>query len=305
MFNVGSKIEFRFDYNSDEAAKVGYIISRRDRNTGRCTLKIWCAEEEDTYSLDLSTTIDSAGNTETNNSGVVLRKIDDGEEFFSSYLKIGTRVISHNSLGRYDGQPLRIVEFAYSSSIHGIYYCVRFESGNISGEIYYVLPGNAEEKFVYTGGELMCPNCGRREYVLPYHRYNPPIQFFSVCNKNAQKYFGVELEVELGGESHEEARKIVQHMRRKNGDLFAYVSHDSSLCNGLEIITQPATIGYHRSLEEEYKNLFKMLVEDGYRGHECQNAGIHVHVSRAYFGESEELYSLEEIMKNPRDTCAK
>jgi hypothetical protein len=137
--------------------------------------------------------------------------------------------------------------------------------------------------------EYLCPSCAKRNYVTPYHRYGLPVRFYSLTGReNDNRYLGVETEVELGGESDRNAAHVVDSLVGKDGKPFAYVSHDGSLNNGFEIITQPATLGYHNSMEEQIKNTFKWLVSQGYRAHNAHNSGIHVHVNRAYFGEDEE-----------------
>ena len=137
--------------------------------------------------------------------------------------------------------------------------------------------------------DTLCDACRDRHYVTPYHRYALPVRCYSLTGRdNDNRFLGSEIEVEYGGESDMEAKFVVRHLRAKNGEPFVYVSHDGSLTNGFEIITQPATLGYHKSLEKEYESVFKNLIADGYRGHEGIHAGIHVHVNRKYFGDNEE-----------------
>ena len=326
MLKIGDKIKYfyRLDASTD-----GYLISRVS-STRNTKWRVLCVNENNnpigirsfytvTRDIEIGVGMYASFPESIDMPEFKIKKLDDGEEFFELYYHIRDRIISRNCLGRYDGQPLIINGYAYSDTTGNLYYIVSIENApeEANGEYYvqsnlaewisddYVVPVVPEyrvcnrcgSEFAYTGGELMCPTCATREYITPYHRYAPPIQFFSLDNKRAKKYFGVELEVELGGEYDSNAAEVVRSMRRDNGDLFAYCSHDSSLQNGFEIITQPATLGYHQSLEEDYEKVFKMLVSKGYRGHNCPNAGIHVHFSRNYFGEGEdEEYNVTKLL---------
>ncbi len=319
MLNIGDKIRYKTDF----VDYTGFILTlkfagegaRRVRmciidNCERAVGMIGFHVPYDNVSVGEDVSVDIEGYQET----FTITKLDDGEEFYNNYARIGTKIIANDCLGRFDRQPLIITGYAYSDADSGIYYVASLEDIQMAERMdaaskFYIKPRHVtcidgsyitprlpeymicprcNHEFEYYDGEIMCPTCIKREYVTPYHRFAPPIQFFSLKNANAKKYFGVELEVELGGENDSTAGEIVRLMRRKDDSLFAYVSHDGSLNSGLEIITQPATIGYHRSLEGEYSNLFRKLVRDGYRGHNCQNAGIHVHVNRDYFGDTED-----------------
>lgn len=234
------------------------------------------------------------------------------EEFFDRYYRPGTKIITDGWSAIHDGEVLEITGYAVADG--NVVYVVKHQYGRTAD--LYVKPGHIarvlseEEAANYVpqrrricdrcgasyivdenlyASEYMCPACGKYEYVTQYHRNQPPLKFFSLTNRrNDSLFYGVELEVEYGGESDREAAKVVNEMR-KDGVPFVYASHDGSLNNGIEFITMPATIGYHKSIESEYEKIFKMLVKDGYRGHNSENAGIHVHFSRDYF-EGNELY---------------
>lgn len=135
----------------------------------------------------------------------------------------------------------------------------------------------------------LCSNCQKRNFVLPYHRYYPTLKFYKTNNKNEiPLYLGVELEIDGAGESDYTVEKINSIMN--NNDNFVYCSHDGSLTDGLEIITQPATLKYHKGISDKYKRLFEMLKEMGYASDKTTTCGLHVHFNRDYFSDNEELY---------------
>ena len=86
-------------------------------------------------------------------------------------------------------------------------------------------------------------------------------------------------------------------------EKFIYSTHDSSV--QIELDTMPCSLRYHKE-KMNYKELFKYLDEIGYKGHDCENAGLHVHVNRDYLGEtkfqqelviSKILYMMEKFNK--------
>lgn len=146
----------------------------------------------------------------------------------------------------------------------------------------------------YESTENLCENCRKRNYILPYHRWYPELEFYGVAqNKNQKQLFlGVELEVGVGGEWDSSVEKIMPLLNQgiDEDSIFAYCSHDGSIDDGFEIITQPATIKYHKNQSEMYGKLFKRLIEMGYRSHNARTCGIHVHFNRDYYEENDDLY---------------
>lgn len=61
-----------------------------------------------------------------------------------------------------------------------------------------------------------------------------------------------------------------------------YSTHDGTV--QIELDTMPCSLEVHKTLN--YKEMFKFLVDCGYRGHDCENAGMHIHVDREYLGDT-------------------
>ena len=77
------------------------------------------------------------------------------------------------------------------------------------------------------------------------------------------------------------------------GNDTAYLMHDGSLDNGFECATMPASVIEHMDPTKfDYKKAFKSAVRNGMRAHDTNTAGIHVHISRDFFGtqRSKQLY---------------
>lgn len=159
----------------------------------------------------------------------------------------------------------------------------------------------------------LCPECRKREYVAPYHRYAPKLDFKmteeeKTCsslnvstestlvpdivrnNTKFNKFLGTEIEVAFGGEDNRNAAEAMSYMNYDKDNEFKefniYASHDSSIDRGFELITQPMTMNRHNELRKNYENMFKWLVSKGYRAHNSNCCGLHVHFSRNYFAEN-------------------
>lgn len=175
------------------------------------------------------------------------------------------------------------------TKVHIKKYCSRCDS-------FYTIDPNEE---LDDEDKRLCPTCRKREFITPYHSFSPKITFHKLDNENDNLFFGVELEVDDGGEVNENARDVMRILNENS--RFTYCSHDGSLDDGFEIITQPATIEYHKSLEKTYRKAFKHLLKKGYRSHDTSTCGIHVHFSRDYYAENEEdniaklLYLVEKF----------
>lgn len=129
---------------------------------------------------------------------------------------------------------------------------------------------------------LLCPSCGRYQFVTEYHRLYPVIKFFG--NTKDVPFLGVELEADEGGKNDSIAASIVNVMNTNN-NIFMWVSSDSSVPHGLEMITQPATLEYHCSIKHKYARLFTMLKNKGFLSHDTSTCGFHVHFNRDFFGD--------------------
>ena len=65
-----------------------------------------------------------------------------------------------------------------------------------------------------------------------------------------------------------------------------YCKHDGSLDDGFEMVTHPMTLAYHQS-EMPWAAILQKAVQMGYTSHQAGTCGLHVHVNRNAFGETE------------------
>lgn len=73
-------------------------------------------------------------------------------------------------------------------------------------------------------------------------------------------------------------------------DDFNFINYecDCSLNNGVELISQPATLSYHLSMRDKYDQMFKYLTrETSLRSHNTSTCGLHIHIDNEYLGSTE------------------
>ena len=143
-----------------------------------------------------------------------------------------------------------------------------------------------ENEAHYIDGDEDYPYCTRcyearveREAIHDYCYKPEPI----FCGQGP-RYFGVELEIDGAGESRSNAQELLEIFNEEYP--FAYCKHDGSLEDGLEIVTHPLSLEVHLK-RAPWKALMAHAVYLGYTSHQAGTCGLHVHVSRRAFGETE------------------
>ena len=142
------------------------------------------------------------------------------------------------------------------------------------------------EVYVEETDEHLCHSC-YEEYeeslpgkVRPYHN-RPRLHFNHAPGEATGCFIGCEIETEKG--NYDSRRKIVADY----GEKLFYMNKDGSLnSDGIEIISQPMSLKFFN--EFKFEKMFSDLVKAGARAHEAEHCGLHVHLSRKWFGEDTE-----------------
>lgn len=151
----------------------------------------------------------------------------------------------------------------------------------------------------------------KRNYIGDPHRFGGTLQFLNVENAINPLFLGVELEVDtiIPGDNDDEENEsegdsqnyssfqqniIASHILKKMAPKgSAYAMWDGSLANGFEIATHPATLKSHLDPTVfNYKGAFDDLTKLGYSSHESGTCGLHIHINRAFFGNSKQAQNL-------------
>lgn len=122
-----------------------------------------------------------------------------------------------------------------------------------------------------------------------YHHEGHDYVKHNVAGESNMPYMGIELEVDKGGCSDESATDFDHCFNVHNDPEWLMYEEDGSIDDGFEIITNPATLAFHKSIRASYEDGFKTLVRKGYRSYNTDTCGMHVHVNRDYFGTNEQL----------------
>ncbi|MDE6788589.1 MAG: amidoligase family protein [Ruminococcus sp.] len=129
-----------------------------------------------------------------------------------------------------------------------------------------------------------CHNCYqdiRRNAAIHEYSYKPEPKFFGkyTCDDNT-RFFGVELEIDGAGKDDDYAEEILDIANKDDERI--YIKTDGSLDDGMEIVSHPMTLDYHKIFC--WENIMKKAVYLGYRSHQTSTCGLHIHVNRDSFG---------------------
>ena len=111
--------------------------------------------------------------------------------------------------------------------------------------------------------------------------YKPEPIFYG----DGSRYFGIELEIDDGGKRSDNAVRILNIANREQP--LAYIKTDGSLEDGLEIVTHPLTRDFHQQ-QMPWEDILHACIDMGYLSHRSGTCGLHLHVNRSCFGETEE-----------------
>lgn len=135
----------------------------------------------------------------------------------------------------------------------------------------------------YYNGYTYCDDCysDRHHEFIEEYDYKPTPIFYG----SGQPHYGVELEIDSGGEYDSSAEDFGKIANKNNTHL--YFKHDGSLEDGFEIVSHPATLDYHLH-NIPWKEVMKRARELKYLSHTAQTCGLHIHINRAALGETVE-----------------
>ncbi len=128
-----------------------------------------------------------------------------------------------------------------------------------------------------------CRDCFDKlnEEAIKNYSYKPEPIFYG----SGSLFYGVELEIDKGGEDNSNAQKLLDIANRNNEMI--YCKHDGSINNGFEIVSHPMSLDYHIN-NMNWLDVFEKAVELDYRSHNTTTCGLHIHCSRSAFGKNHE-----------------
>ena len=138
---------------------------------------------------------------------------------------------------------------------------------------------NDEANYVDGDDYPYCDECYRKleEEPIKSYGYKPEPIFYGSGNL----FYGVELEIDKGGERGDYAEEILNTANAHN--LHLYAKHDGSIDDGFELVSHPMTLEYHTNTMN-WSDVMDMALSLDYRSHQTQTCGLHIHVNRKAFG---------------------
>ena len=122
------------------------------------------------------------------------------------------------------------------------------------------------------------------DYINEYS-YKPDPIFHRCPEEKKIRYYGVELEIDKGGKDDSNAEVLYNIANSDEENL--YIKSDSSLNDGMELVSHPCSLLYHRT-ELPWADVMKRAVRMYYRSHNTNTCGLHVHIGRAELGDTVE-----------------
>lgn len=138
-----------------------------------------------------------------------------------------------------------------------------------------------------------CQDCwDNMDHGIHEYSYKPYPDFYGSEKEcfPSPLYMGVELEVDDGDDRQDSASNVTFISDDK-----VYCKSDGSLDDGYEIVSQPMTLPYHKSIMP-WEGIMKQALKDGFRSHDTDTCGLHVHVSREALGTS--LDTQDKVVAN-------
>lgn len=132
----------------------------------------------------------------------------------------------------------------------------------------------------------------RKTYIHQYNYVPKYIKHF-IPGESEDTTLLLGAEIEVGGnnnissdnDKNSTVKKCIQIMNGSDSDeeSLIYSTHDGTV--QIEFDTMPCSLEFHKN-KMNYREMFEYLDKEGYKGHDCETAGLHIHANRSYLGKS-------------------
>lgn len=133
-------------------------------------------------------------------------------------------------------------------------------------------------------GEDYCHECYDEERDKCQHIHDYGYKPEPIFYGDGNRYFGVELEIDGAGKDDEYAEELLDIANAD--DAHIYIKSDGSLDDGMELVSHPMTLDYHK--DYCWENVMHKAVSLGYRSHQTSTCGLHIHINRTAFSDNRE-----------------
>jgi len=136
-----------------------------------------------------------------------------------------------------------------------------------------------------------CPRCHdelcHSDLIHEYHSAHHHSRHF-LPDKQQDLYLGIELEMEADGDAYKVAEALYP---LSNDEAIFSMEEDGSLDDGLEVISEPATLAYHKT-QFGWEKILSTARELGAVSHKSNNCGLHIHFNISFFDHTEAAIDL-------------
>lgn len=132
----------------------------------------------------------------------------------------------------------------------------------------------------------------KKKYIHAFN-YKPKYIHHFMDNEKHSTALLLGVEIEVAGNDPVKDTEIKENVVKKciqiiNGsdsdeENLIYSTHDGTV--QIEFDTMPCSLEFHKN-KMNYRKMFKYLDSVGYKGHDCKNAGLHIHADRKYLGKT-------------------
>ena len=125
--------------------------------------------------------------------------------------------------------------------------------------------------------------------------YKPDPIFFGGDRIETNKLFmGMELETDEGDDV-DGLKEFANELNAKFGYSMFWGKEDGSLSdNGIEFVSHPATLEYHKKTND-WKDLLNEIKKAGLKSNDCSQCGIHIHMNKDYLN-TEQIHKLDALV---------
>lgn len=137
----------------------------------------------------------------------------------------------------------------------------------------------------------LCEDCARRRGSegLHEHGYRPSeFNFLPPYGADIHYpqvlYMGVELESDKYPDYRNRNQCIKKLNELNDNEALFHLQGDSSLDDGFEVVSQPATLDYHKD-QFPWGRVIQIIKEAGGKAHDTDTCGLHIHFNSSFLGE--------------------
>jgi len=177
-----------------------------------------------------------------------------------------------------DDGILNICRECYNDLFIQCRYCHR--AIRVGSEAVYSLqslrPHEQYQQDCFDENTSICQQCyDDGKWLIHEYSYVPNLTFYKTNNdKKNLLYYGIELEVERN------KQKLINILTKI--PEFIYVKNDSSINDGFELVSHPATFNWLMDNKQQWNNLLTLLLKNC-AADETTSCGMHIHMSLAAF----------------------